>query len=376
MVVDKESMEITLRGVLTGNRMENDLLKAYIDDIVAGIRSMDDQIKSMVTARAGPELKIRRDEGVPLRKKLRRVEGVPSSTSMVTARAGPELKIRRVVSTKMVTARAGPMCMIRRNVSTKMVTIRFGPMCKIRRDEGVPLCKKHMTRFGPEYKKHRVTTRFGPECKKHRVTTRFGPECKKHNSCAFHKCRETLAAGFANENMIPPITIAKGEIGDITLLIKKRRNPRAVGRCQETVTVGYTGFGHLSSEQNVKDVLIKKRRNPSAVGRCQEAVTVGYTGFGHVGSEQNPSDVLTKSLSPRKVYGSAGPILYNRFDQRITREFDARSHGGIEASPSRSNILSQIYIFSDERINQSPDSTPTTVRGVAVRYWLTRFYGG
>ena len=57
-------------------------------------------------------------------------------------------------------------------------------------------------------------------------------------------------------------------------------------------------------------------------------------------------------------------------------EFDARFHDGIEASPSRTNILSQIYIFSDERINQSPDSTPTTVRGVAVRFWLTRFYGG
>ena len=300
MVVNKESMEITLRGVLAENRMENDLLKAYIDDIVAGIRSMDDQIKSMVTARAGPELKIRRDEGVPLRKKLRRVEGVPSSTSMVTARAGPELKIRRVVSTKMVTARAGPMCMIRRNVSTKMVTIRFGPMCKIRRDEGVPLCKKHMTRFGPEYKKHRVTTRFGPECKKHRVTTRFGPECKKHNSCAFHKCREALAAGFANENMNPPITIAKGEIGDITLPIKKRRNPKEVGQCR----------------QNAKDdVLIKKRREPCADDQQQEAVTERVSCFGHPSSEQNAkSDVLTESLSPRKVYGYTGPILYNRFD--------------------------------------------------------------
>ena len=36
--------------------------------------------------------------------------------------------------------------------------------------------------------------------------------------------------------------------------------------------------------------------------------------YSSVRSEENPSDVLTKSLSPRKVYGSAGPILYNRFD--------------------------------------------------------------
>ena len=50
----------------------------------------------------------------------------------------------------------------------------------------------------------------------------------------------------------------------------------AVGRCQETVAVGYKGFGHVGSEQNPSVVLIKKKRNPSAVGRCQETVAVGY----------------------------------------------------------------------------------------------------